>query len=153
MESQNLAYTPQEHKLFGSTTRITPGSREYFIPLGVVEGKCSLEECKAYRETNPTLRNVLIINYLDLMGMGIVRISPLNMDIRSPDYGTSLEDPILMEITGKFYRLSDRGGSKKNTLIWRVQSPPIDKGLIKKLKKMGAIDDVEIRGRLSKRKR
>src|SRR3989338_2980146 len=88
-------YTPQEHKLFGSTVD-KEDEKSPYTPIGVQRGEFRVEDCNAARLRDPVIG--VLPAYFGVRGtFGKARISPLDTQRTSDAYGQSLCDPVLVE--------------------------------------------------------
>lgn len=105
--------TYQEELCQGSTRPNTEYERNPYTPISVLDGLISVEECNELRKKNQNLK--VYTFYWGAKGMsGVAKISELDTDSASRNYGQTLYDPILIQTDNDDYQNDNR-----NSVHWR----------------------------------
>lgn len=96
MDNGNLMriLTAQEHGLMGSTVDDKYTKKPY-VPLIVVDGEMSVEECNKQRRSKGFLEGCLG-RYYGKKGFAYVHLEPLVVEKDSKRYGQTVQDPMLL---------------------------------------------------------
>lgn len=91
----------QEHKLIGGT--ISVPVRSPYIPVCVLDERLNVEECDRLRQGYSECQ----VNTAFLWGLsrvnGKMSLERLDLDKKSPEYGYTVKDPVLVSVRGNSY--------------------------------------------------
>ena len=117
-------YSPQEHHLMGSSCGHLD---KPYTPIAVQDGVFSVEECERIRvmlqKTKDRRYVGAILDYYHVEGcFGCASLEPLDTDPKSPTYGQTVRDPVLVKAddpTGGF------GPDSRNAFPFRRGEPVV----------------------------
>ncbi|MDP3882237.1 MAG: hypothetical protein Q8Q31_05160 [Nanoarchaeota archaeon] len=89
----------QENKLIGSSSNQQHYCNPY-RPKAIVNGDLPVEECQTLRQerTQGKIKSVMASYWGAKALFGVASVEPLNLDPASPNYGMTIQDPILIEL-------------------------------------------------------
>jgi len=89
-------FTAQEHRTFGSTVRDEQHYERPYVPIGIIDGKISVEECNEERMRIREIGAISLFWGIKSIS-GTQRLESLNLDKDSKEYGFTLRDNLLVE--------------------------------------------------------
>ncbi|MBR9703847.1 hypothetical protein GOV12_00410 [Candidatus Pacearchaeota archaeon] len=93
--------TVQEHKFVGGSVFET--CKSPYIPVAVLDERLSVEECNkrrhSYKECQVSTAFLWGVSKVN----GNMSLEELNLDEKSPEYGCTVKDPVLVSVNGHGY--------------------------------------------------
>lgn len=99
--------TLQEHILFGSSYQDEKYLDNPYVPLLVLDGKVSVEECDKKRRLGDKLSNVPGGYWGEKYFQCDMSVEVLNLDNNSDKYGQTVRDPALVKLSHYFEKMKD----------------------------------------------